>query len=188
MPTTSLVAALVIAFTSVLSASCLQGPLETDVTASPTASIERPSEPSGPEPTGDAQQPMGPIWRPYGSKDWLSDDGADEGGGCQRSITSLGFSVLHGIHVVYRWKCRSRSTCRCGPSSSARSVRAERRSGPPKPPTSPPLAAGQPRAGRVDRPGRNVLRGALPEAAKHDERPAPGSRCKGLPAAMRPHP
>jgi hypothetical protein len=103
-------AALSLAFSGALSASCLQATPETDATASPAPSIERVSEPSGPEATGEAPQRMGHIPQWYGSKDfpfetWLPDDGTDVGGGMQRSVTSLGFAVMHGMRVVYPWNC-----------------------------------------------------------------------------------
>jgi hypothetical protein len=80
---------------------CLQSP-EADATAS---SIERVSEPGGPEAIGEASQPMGHVEQWYGSKDFpfvvqIKDDGRDAGGGWRRSITTLGFAIYHGVEAV----------------------------------------------------------------------------------------
>jgi hypothetical protein len=110
MTTKSLAAARVLAFWCVLSASCLQATPDADSMVSPAPSTERVSEPSSPETLGVAPQPMAHLGHWFGSKDfpfedWIPDDGTDAGGGCQRSVTSLGFAVLHGTEVVYPWDC-----------------------------------------------------------------------------------
>jgi hypothetical protein len=111
MRTSHLAAAIVVALTCALSASCLQASPEADAsTSTAAASPERVSEPGFAEPIGEATQPMGhmPLW--YESKDFpfvveINDDGKDPAGGWQRSVASLGFVVTHGMTVVYRWKC-----------------------------------------------------------------------------------
>jgi hypothetical protein len=85
---------------------CLQSP---EVDAKPS-SIERVSEPGGPEAVGEASQPMGRVPQEFGSKDFpfvvqIKDDGKDPGGGWQRSITTLTFSIYHGAKAVYTWDC-----------------------------------------------------------------------------------
>jgi hypothetical protein len=53
---TSIAAALVLAFSCVLSASCLRGTSEAETTASPASEAERGNEPSSSEPIGEAPE------------------------------------------------------------------------------------------------------------------------------------
>jgi hypothetical protein len=104
----SALVALAVSSALFISAGCLQSPTTTpdaDDTALPSLARAR-----GTEPIGVAQEPMGHIEQWYGSKDFpfvvqVEDDGQDPAGGWQRSVTSLSFTVWHGIEGVYNWEC-----------------------------------------------------------------------------------
>ncbi len=110
MTTKAIAPALVLAFSCMLSASCLRGTQEANVTVSPVASAPPASELSATEPMGEALQPMGHVSYPYGSKDfpfypWVADDKEDEAGGWQRSIVTLPFDVTEDDLPVYPIDC-----------------------------------------------------------------------------------
>jgi hypothetical protein len=128
--TKSLAAALVIAFTSVLSASCLQAIPETDDTAtSPSTSTPLPaSEPA--EPIGEAPQASGRM--PFGSKDFpfftqIKDDGKGTAGGWQITHFAVHCVAGNGLLPSDEWDCpievglpiRSSQIGRITPSAAA---------------------------------------------------------------------
>jgi hypothetical protein len=107
------VSAVVVVFLTALACAvlpaCLQSP-EADATAS--SPTEQASEPRGPEPTGEAPQPMEVTGGDYESRDFpfvvqVKDDGEGPAGGWQRSVTTLGFLVTDviSLRVLYRWQC-----------------------------------------------------------------------------------
>jgi hypothetical protein len=109
MTTKSLAVVLVLALSCAIEASCLRASPEPDVTASGATSVQPRSEPNRTEPTGQAPEPMGYVER-YGSAKfpfvvWIPDDGQEEAGGWQRSVTTLSFWVDRGIQREYDWKC-----------------------------------------------------------------------------------
>ncbi len=113
MTTASLAAALVIAFTCVLEASCLQ---RRNPEAEPAEGLApttgQTGEPSDPEHLGEAPQESS-GGRRYGSKDFrfkvvVEDDGEGEAGGYQAADVSDAFSMLKLSGRGYRWECHYR--------------------------------------------------------------------------------
>ena len=103
----SIAAALVLAFTCVLSASCLRGEPEASHTATPSPSTDPGSEPSGPEPIGEAPQESGPAYRPdqFPFHVFTKDDGKGEAGGSQQTEYTFDFEEREWWLPVYVWRC-----------------------------------------------------------------------------------
>jgi hypothetical protein len=108
MTTKSLAAALVIAFTCVLSASCLQAIPEADDTATPQSASTTPPASEPAEPIGEAPQASGRM--PFGSKDFpfftqIKDDGKDLGGGWQITHFAVHCVAGEGLLPSDEWDC-----------------------------------------------------------------------------------
>jgi hypothetical protein len=108
MMTKSLAAALAIAFTSVLSASCLQPIPEADDTATPPSTSTAPPASEPAEPIREAPQASGRL--PFGSKDFpfvteIKDDGKGTGGGWQITHFAVHCAEARGLEPIDEWDC-----------------------------------------------------------------------------------